>query len=214
MQTPRRQALLATLAGVLAGITLLGLVVVIRGLAGPSDQAALTPPAGSTSGTTPVSGASPDDALDAERLDFTRRSFGSGTVDVPTGWRSEQNSGEQIRYVDPSGTWLFRVDAREQKRKIAHMLASRENSLRRSPDFEVVSRDSGEVDSTGLAHRTLVYTYTNDSGTKRMVMSRWISADDDGRSVLEITVGGRPRDEAGLAALLDRATQNLVLDSA
>jgi hypothetical protein len=46
-----------------------------------------------------------------------------------------------------------------------------------------------------------------------MGLSRWISRDDGRTSAVEITVGGRPQDEAGLRAVLEHATETLELPS-
>jgi hypothetical protein len=209
MQTPRRQALLATLAGILAGVAVLGVVVVIRGVSAPREQAASSPAPSAPATSTPATGG---DGLDVGRLTFSRRSVGDGTaVEVPDGWKPDQPSANHVRYVDPSDTWLIRVDARAQQRTVAQMLAARERGVRGAQDFRAVRRDSGKTDE--LVHRTLVYTYTNDSRVARMVMSRWISADGDVQTTVEITVGGRPQDEAGLQALLDRATESLELST-
>ena len=214
MQTPRRQALLATLTGVLAGITALGVVVVIRSATAPAERASSTP---ATSTPVPSTPPSPGDGpLDPARLSYGRKSLGGGmAVDVPAGWQTEQDSSGQARFVDGSGTWLLRLDGRSSDRSIEKMLAARQRSVRRSPDLRIVRRDSGTEpvswNGSGLTHRTLVYTYTNDSRGQRMVMSRWISLDGGDRTAVEITVGGRPQDEAGLAALLARATKSLVL---
>jgi hypothetical protein len=44
-----------------------------------------------------------------------------------------------------------------------------------------------------------------------MGLSRWISLDGGKTSAVEITVGGRPQDEAGLRAVLEQATDTLKL---
>jgi hypothetical protein len=44
-----------------------------------------------------------------------------------------------------------------------------------------------------------------------MGLSRWIARTDGKRSAIEITVGGRPQDEAGLRTVLDKATESLQL---
>lgn len=68
-------------------------------------------------------------------------------------------------------------------------------------DLKVISRDGG----------TLIYTYVDKTRGPRMGLSRWLPADDGKRSAIEITVGGRPQDEAGLRAVLDHATDTLQL---
>lgn len=218
MQTPRRQALLATLAGILAGVTVLGVVVVIRGITGPSQTAASSSTPSTPAPSTPTGTPNPDDALDAGQLTFVRKTVGDGiVVEIPEGWQAGQPSDNQIRHVDASDTWLVRVDGRAQKRSVAQMLAARERGVRKSADFMAVRRDRGHQqvswNAGGLEHRTLVYTYTNDSGEDRMVMSRWISVDGGARTAVEITVGGRPKDETGLADLLTKVTESLVLPS-
>jgi len=65
----------------------------------------------------------------------------------------------------------------------------------------VLSRDNG----------TLVYTYVDRVRGPRMGLSRWISTDHGDSSAIEIPVGGRPQDDAGLRAVLEHATQTLRL---
>ena len=68
-------------------------------------------------------------------------------------------------------------------------------------DLKVISREGG----------TLVYTYVDQTRGPRMGLSRWISTDGGQNSAIEITVGGRPHDEAGLRAVLEQATRTLQL---
>ena len=116
---------------------------------------------------------------------------------MPTGWKSSQ-TGTRPRYLDPTGVWQVRFDARGSKQTPATQVEARAKSIDEQ-DLKVISRDNG----------TLIYTYIDKTRGPRMGMSRFIPADGGNRIAMEITVGGRPEDEAGLRAVLQRATDTL-----
>jgi hypothetical protein len=91
-----------------------------------------------------------------------------------------------------------RFDARGSKQSPSQQVEARVKSIDEQ-DLEVISRDNG----------TLIYTYVDKTRGPRMGLSRFIPADDGNRTAMEITVGGRPEDEAGLRAVLQRATDTL-----
>ena len=222
MLTPRHQALLATLAGMTVGVAALGAFVTVRDnpfTALPAPSVSSQAPAGNP----PASAPGPN-ALSIDALTFERRSFGpSGagiSADVPAGWTVDQRSSYDIRFFDPSGIWMVRFDGTAGSRNVTAQAVAKRNSVRREQDFRVVREYGGTIaadwNAGGLTHRTLVYSYTNtrDQAARRgprLVMSRWISLDAGGRSAVEITVSGRPQDDAGLDALLTRATTTMFL---
>jgi hypothetical protein len=199
MLTPRHQALLATLAGMTVGVAVFGTVLAIN--RNPSSDASrvLTTPSASTP-TTPGTTSGPAVLL-ADNLKYTMQSFGtdkvSVSVEVPEGWKSSQ-SGTRPRFLDPTGIWQLRFDTRGSRQSPDQLVKARARSIDEQ-DLEVLSRD----------HGTLVYTYTDKARGPRMGLSRWLPADNGNGSAIEITVGGRPQDEGGLRAVLDRATETV-----
>jgi hypothetical protein len=143
------------------------------------------------------------DGLQADSLQYTAQTFGTAkapvSAEVPTGWKSAEE-GTRPKFLDPTGVWQIRFDTRGSKQSPDQMVAARERSIEER-DLKVISRDDG----------TLVYTYTDQSRGPRMGLSRWVSTDDGDTSAVEITVGGRPQDEAGLRAILQHATDTLQL---
>jgi hypothetical protein len=201
MLTPRHQALLMTLAGMTVGVAVFGTVLAINGdLTGNDTPAGIvnTQPTPSTPACT--------DCLQADSLQYTLQTFGSKSdpvsAEVPTGWNSAQD-GTRPRFTDPTGVWQIRFDTRGSSRSPAEQVESRERSIDEQ-DLKVISRDNG----------TLVYTYVDQTRGPRMGLSRWVSVDQGQSSAVEITVGGRPKDEAALRAVLEQATKTLQLPTA
>jgi hypothetical protein len=196
MLTPRHQALLATLAGMTVGVAVFGTVLAINDRGAESATTVVTTPSTST---TP----GPTDGLQPGSLQYAMQTFGTEqapvSAEVPVGWKSSV-TGTRPRYLDPTGVWQLRFDARGTKQSPAEMVDSRANSIDEQ-DLKVLSRDDG----------TLIYTYADKVRGPRLGMSRWLAANDGRRSLIEITVGGRPQDQAALQAVLDHATQTLVL---
>jgi hypothetical protein len=134
-------------------------------------------------------------------LKYTLQTFGTDkatvSVEVPQGWKSSQ-TGTRPRFLDPTGIWQVRFDTRGSTHSPAQLVKVRVASIDEQ-DLEVLSRD----------HGTLVYTYTDKTRGPRMGLSRWLPAGNGNGSAIEITVGGRPQDEGGLRAVLDRATETV-----
>jgi len=200
MLTPRHQALLATLAGMTAGVAVFGMVLAIN--RDPSSDAlsgAGSTPSASTP-TTPGTTNGPA-ALQSDSLKYTVQTFGTDRVsvsaEVPEGWKSSQ-TGSRPRFLDPTGSWQLRFDTRGSRQSPEQLVKARANSIDEQ-DLEVLSRNNG----------TLVYTYTDQTRGPRMGLSRWLPADNGNGSAIEITVGGRPQDEGGLRAVLNHATDTL-----
>ncbi|TDW90280.1 MULTISPECIES: hypothetical protein [Kribbella] len=199
MLTPRHQALLMTLAGMTVGVAVFGTVVAVNG---GNPFTAHDTPVGIVS-PSPSGTPSRGDGLQADGLQYVVQNFGTDddpvSSEVPAGWKSAQ-SGTRPKFVDPTGVWQIRFDTRGSKQTPDELVANRERSID-EPGLKVLSRDNG----------TLVYTYVDQSRGPRMGLSRWVSLDDGKTSAVEITVGGRPQDEAGLRAVLQQATDTLKL---
>jgi hypothetical protein len=199
MLTPRHQALLMTLAGMTVGVAVFGTVVAVNG---GNPFTAHDTPVGYVS-PAPSSTPSRGDGLQADGLQYVVQNFGTDddpvSAEVPTGWKSAQG-GTRPKFVDSTGVWQIRFDTRGSKQAPERLLANRERSID-EPGLKVLSRDDA----------TLIYTYTDKSRGPRMGLSRWISLDNGKTSAVEITVGGRPQDEAGLRAVLQHATETLKL---
>ena len=200
MLTPRHQALLMTLAGMTVGVAVFGAVLAIKG--GNPLASDNTPP-GIVNSQSPPSTSAHTDGLQPGSLHYVLQNFGTGdfpvSAEVPTGWKSSQ-SGTRPKFVDPTGVWQVRFDTRGSKQSPDEQVNSRARSIEEK-DLKVISRDNG----------TLIYTYVDQSRGPRMGLSRFISTDGGKSSAVEITVGGRPQDEAGLRAVLEHATDTLQL---
>ncbi|MEU4603239.1 hypothetical protein AB0F43_09690 [Kribbella sp. NPDC023972] len=198
MLTPRHQALLMTLAGMTVGVAVFGTVLAING-----DLTGNDTPVGIVNSQPAPSTPSCADCLQAGSLQYTLQTFGTKSdqvsAEVPTGWTSEQD-GTRPRFVDPTGVWQIRFDTRGSKQSPAELADSRAGSID-EPDLKVLGRDNG----------TLIYTYVDQTRGPRMGLSRWISTDGGESTAVEVTVGGRPKDEAALRAVLEHATTTLQL---
>jgi hypothetical protein len=202
MLTPRHQALLMTLAGMTVGVVAFGTVVAVNG--GNPFAAHEVPVA--VASPTPSSTPSRGDGLQADGLQYVVQNFGTDddpvSAEVPAGWKSAQG-GTRPKFLDPTGVWQVRFDTRGSKQSPDELVRDRERSIDEK-DLQVTSRDNG----------LLVYTYVDKARGPRMGLSRWISQDGGKTSAVEITVGGRPQDEAGLRAVLQHAVDTLQLPTA
>lgn len=198
MLTPRHQALLMTLAGMTVGVAVFGTVLAVHGgnpFAGDNNTSvgivSSAPP------STPACTA----CLQPGSLQYVVQNFGTDgdpvSAEVPVGWKSAQD-GTRPKFLDPTSVWQIRFDTRGSKQTPDQLVAVREHSIDER-NLKVISRNDG----------TLVYTYTDRARGPRMGLSRWVSTDGGKTSAVEITVGGRPQDEAGLRALLQHATDTL-----
>jgi hypothetical protein len=196
MLTPRHQALLMTLAGMTVGVAVFGTVLAING-----DLTGRDTPAGIVNSQPAPSTPACTDCLQADSLQYTLQTFGTRSdpvsAEVPNGWNSDQD-GTRPRFVDSTGVWQIRFDTRGSTRSPDEQVEIRARSLD-VRDLKVLSRENG----------TLIYTYADQTRGPRMGLSRWISTDGGKNSAVEITVGGRPKDEAALRAVLEQATKTL-----
>jgi hypothetical protein len=199
MLTPRHQALLMTLAGMTVGVAVFGGVLAVNGNPLAGDDT----PAGSVSSQPTPSTPARTDGLQPDSLQYTAQTFGSTkaqvSAEVPTGWKSS-DAGTRPRFMDPTGVWQIRFDTRGSSKSPDQLVDERARSIDER-DLKVIGRDNG----------TLIYTYVDQSRGPRMGLSRWISADGGQTTATEITVGGRPQDDAALRAVLQHATDTLQL---
>jgi hypothetical protein len=176
------------------GVAVFGTVLAInsRGDNNPSSQVVNSQPT-----QTPKTG----DGLQADSLQFTSQAFGAddapATADIPTGWKSA-TGGTRPKYVDPTGVWQIRFDTRGSKQTPDELVTARARSIDEK-NLKIISQDSG----------TLIYTYDDQTRGPRMGLSSFRPTTDGTRTLVEITVGGRPQDEAGLRAILQKATDTL-----
>jgi hypothetical protein len=222
--TPRNQALLATLAGVVVGAGVVGGVLAARS----DDSGASSSPSTPATSQTPTEPAGPTQPppdpeagpLDPPAIKFVTKSFGTKTanitLDVPEGWKYKKQGDYNAWFVGPGSIWRLRVDASATSRTIDQQLAAREASLRKSTTgLKVLARERGSLATSWgpgtITHRTLIYSYANADKGLRYVMNRFIALGDGGRTAIEITTSGRPEDQSGLDAVLSQATSTLVL---
>jgi hypothetical protein len=195
MLTPRHQALVATLAGMTVGVAVFGTVLAINSRGGDDNTSRQVVTSQPTQ--TPKTG----DGLQADSLQFTSQAFGAddapATADIPAGWKSA-TGGTRPKYVDPTGVWQIRFDTRGSKQTPDEMVAARAGSIEEK-NLKIVSRDDG----------TLIYTYDDATRGPRMGLSSFRPSANGNRTLVEITVGGRPQDEAALRAVLQKATDTL-----
>jgi hypothetical protein len=221
MLTPRHQALVATLTGMTLGVAVFGAVLLLN--RDPRTEAAAgvvaTPspvkptPAPSTMSDGRLAPLQPD------ALRYIRRPIKKGqskpAADIPEDWMLAPKAPYQDRFADSSDTWMIRFEVNASRRSPTQQSELRAASVARSQDLRIVSSDNGHQpigwDADGLTHTTLVYTYTDNAHRARMVLSRWLSVDGGKRSTVEITVAGRPQDDAALHVVLERATETLEL---
>ncbi|WP_239062995.1 hypothetical protein [Streptomyces sp. SID13031] len=185
------------------GVAVFGTVLAINGnFSGGGDDKTSS----QVVNTQPTQPTSTGDGLQAGSLQFTSQAFGAddapATADIPTGWKSA-TGGTRPKYVDPTGVWQIRFDTRGSKQTPDQLVESRAKSIEEK-DLQIISRDDG----------TLIYTYVDQTRGPRMGLSSFRPTPDGSRTLVEITVGGRPQDEAGLRAVLQRATETIQLSGA
>jgi hypothetical protein len=177
------------------GVAVFGTVLAINSRGG--DDTTSSHVVASRPTQTPKTG----DGLQADSLQFTSQAFGAddapATADIPTGWKSS-TGGTRPKYVDPTGVWQIRFDTRGSKQTPDELVSARAGSIEEK-NLKIVSRDDG----------TLIYTYDDATRGPRMGLSSFRPSANGNRTVVEITVGGRPQDEAALRAVLQKATDTL-----
>jgi hypothetical protein len=94
----------------------------------------------------------------------------------------------------------------------------RVKALHGVPGLKIVARAHGTVTSRvpwtapPVAYTSITYTYRDGARGRRWVTTRFIDTLEHGkRAYIEVTVGGRPQDQAGLNRVLAEATQRVAL---
>jgi hypothetical protein len=199
---------------VLIGTAVIGAVGLLVGVA-PSDAAV---PARAA-----VTAAHAKPALNPASLHFSWRCWGHPTncnvaVYAPTGWKFTQLSTPEAKFTDSSNTWMLRVDGGlNGKVSTSTAAQQRVRELRRVPGLKIVSRAHGTVkslvgDEPPVAYTSLTYTYRDGARGQRLVSTRFLDIYSNGkRAYIEVTVSGRPQDQAGLNKIMAVATQRATL---
>lgn len=199
---------------VLAGTAILASAGLLVGIA-PSD-AAVTTRAAVSAHTKP--------ALNPASLSYTYKCWGhpdncNVSVYAPKGWKFTQLSLAHGKFTDTSNTWMLRVDGGLGGKVSTNTAAQqRVRALRSTPGLKIVSRAHGTVKSEvpwsmpAVAYTSLTYTYRDGARGQRWVSTRFVDTFDNGKhAYIEVTVAGRPQDQAGLNRVLAQATQRVAL---
>jgi hypothetical protein len=199
---------------VLAGTAIIAAAGLLVGVA-PSDAAV-------PARTAATAHAKP--ALNPASLSYTYKCWGHGShcnvsVYAPKGWKFTQLSRTQAKFTDSSNTWMLRVDGGLNGKVSTNTAAQqRVKALHGVPGLKIVSRAHGAVTSKvvwstpPVAYTTLTYTYRDGARGQRWVSTRFVDTYTNGRhAYIEITVAGRPQDQAGLNHVLAEATQRVAL---
>jgi len=136
---------------------------------------------------------------------------------VPQGWPKVKLADYHAKFSGSNGLWVLRINCVLSGTKTrADMVNERIAALRGTKGFRVPSIVDGltpRVHPNGetydvLHTMTMTYTYTDDTGGTRQVISRWTT--DYGRptmATVEITAAGREQDLVGLHSVVARATK-------
>lgn len=199
-------------ARVLAGTAILAAAGLLVGIA-PSDAA--VPRAAVTAHTKP--------ALKPGSLSYAFKCWGHvGNCNVavygPKGWKFTKLSLTEAKFTDSSNTWMLRVDGGLNGKVSTTTAANqRVKALHGTRNLKIVSRAHGTVKSkaagmSSTSYTSLTYTYTDGARGKRLVSTRFLDIYGNGKhAYIEVTVGGRPQDQAGLNSLMAEATQTATL---
>ena len=201
-------------ARVLAGAAIVAAAALVLGVA-PSDAAAPAR-AATTAHAKP--------ALNPASLSYTYKCWGHGqhcnvSVYAPKGWKFTQLSRTQAKFTDSSNTWMLRVDGGLNGKVSPNTAAQqRIKALHGVSGLKIVSRAHGTVKSKvpwsapPVAYTSLTYTYRDGARGQRWVSTRFLDTFENGkRAYIEVTVAGRPQDQAGLNHVMAEATQRVAL---
>jgi hypothetical protein len=136
---------------------------------------------------------------------------------VPQGWPKVKLADYHAKFSGSNGLWVLRINCVLPGTKTrADMVNERIAALRGTKGFRVLSivdgltprlHPNGEPNDV-LHTKTMTYSYTDDTGGTRLVISRWTT--DYGRptmATVEITAAGREQDLVGLHSVVARATK-------
>lgn len=202
-------------ARVLAGAAIIAAAGLFVGIA-PSDAAVPARTAAVTAHAKP--------ALKPAGLHFSYKCWGRGShcnvaVYAPTGWKFTQLSREQAKFTDSSNTWMLRVNGGlGGKVSTSRAADQRIHALHGVAGFKLKYRGNGSTaskvvwDAPRVAYTQITYTYRDGARGQRWVATRFVDTFENGRrAYIEITVAGRPQDQAGLTKVLTEATQRVAL---
>lgn len=206
-------------ARVLAGAAIIGAAGLVLGIA-PSDAAVPARTAAFTTHAKPAV----KPALKPASLHFSYKCWGVGSncnvaVYAPTGWKFSQLSREQAKFTDSSNTWMLRVNGGlGGKVSTSRAADQRVHALHGVAGFKLKYRGNGSTaskvvwDAPRVAYTQITYTYRDGARGQRWVTTRFVDIYENGRrAYIEITVAGRPQDQAGLSKVLTEATQRVAL---
>jgi hypothetical protein len=131
---------------------------------------------------------------------------------VPKGWKWTRLSRENAKFSDRSGTQFIRLALGPQTVSTAKAVARKQAALRGTRNLKVLGVATVRVPGqSGNVYSTIVYTYTDAARTNRWVATRYLdNYGQNGRTAhIELTVGGRIQDQAGLKIVLARATTSV-----
>ncbi|WP_329482670.1 hypothetical protein OG555_10755 [Kribbella sp. NBC_01484] len=199
---------------VLVGTAIIGAVGLVLGVA-PSDAAA-------PARTSVAAYAKP--ALNPAGLSYKYKCWGhvgncNVSVYAPTGWKFTRLGLYEAKFTDSSNTWMLRVDGGlDGKVSVNTASQQRVKALHGVPGLKIVTRAHGTVKSKvpwtapPVAYTSITYTYRDGARGQRWVTTRFIDTLEHGkRAYIEVTVAGRPQDQAGLNRVLAEATQRVAL---
>jgi hypothetical protein len=201
-------------ARVLAGAAIIGAAGLLLGVA-PSDAA--TPARAAVT-------AHAKPALNPASLTYAYKCWGhvgncNVSVYAPKGWKFTRLSLLEAKFTDSSNTWMLRVDGGLSGKVSTNTAAQqRVKALHGVRGLKIVSRAHGTVKSKvpwsapAVAYTSITYTYTDGARGQRWVSTRFVDTLDNGKhAYIELTVAGRPQDQAGLNRVLAEATQRVAL---
>ncbi|TCC40934.1 hypothetical protein [Kribbella speibonae] len=202
-------------ARVLAGAAIIGAAGLFLGMA-PSDAAVPARTAAVSAHAKP--------ALKPASLHFSYKCWGTGShcnvaVHAPTGWKFTQLSRQHAKFTDSSNTWMLRVNGGlGGKVSTSRAADQRVHALHGVAGFKMTYRGNGTTaskvgwDAPRVAYTQISYTYRDGARGQRWVSTRFVDTFENGRrAYIEITVSGRPQDQAGLNKVLTEATQRVAL---
>ncbi len=163
-------------------------------------------------------------ALEPAQVSYQRQSWGDPktelgiVIQAPKGWKKVKLSTFEAKFTSPNGQWNLRVNGSPKDQPIKTGADAKYALISSSVEgFALVSRESGTTRATNPAfagvifhHRTLTYTYTDPKRGRRLVIDRFVSADDATHTLFELSTGGRPQDAAALAAITAKATEDFI----
>ncbi|MEV6284374.1 hypothetical protein [Kribbella sp. NPDC051770] len=225
MRTRTRVATTIAAAVLAAGVTT-ALLLTHPASSAPAANTSSTPkPSAPTPSTPAPSTAAPTvPPLTTAGLTYTNRVWGDAKtelgviVPVPSTWSMAKLSTFESRFTSPNKLWTLRLDGvltKSQPR--ATYVAQKLAALRSTPGFRLLSQtdSSGKATSEVFAgltfqHTTLTYTYTDPARGTRLVLDRFVTIDKATDTGFELSVSGRPEDQAALETIATKATLGYV----